>query len=335
MIQKLLGVVLVVIYWGSLAVGAPGWDHSAGSKSVRDGLETVYRQSYQYESMRVFADAKQGYQTIQTQFWDIEKNSASPSEWLPVFPVALASAFRFTMVCVQENFSVQKNLIDQINDFNQADTQINQLLKLIIDTNQTVEGTIPRVDYACLFYARGLSKIVRGVKLLQGTAWKSYVVYPVSDILALFQSGMRDIDQSLVFDGVSYAQLREWKQDYQARKGLLAVLFRSQSVDLQSDAFVLHQLEQIYLGRLQAKSSDETSYKIQRFIYCEERPDHLARILAKRTYFKSFALLAYYQSRPVQKILKRSTQQHTLSEIMARQNKPLFEMGQRLMDIGG
>lgn len=256
--------------------------------------ELSYRSAYRLEELRLYEQAYDGYKTVAKKL--IKQHARRP---LSVADTSLliSATFRLSMANANYQFKTFNKLIDQLEGFNETTDLINDVMGLL----KSHPMAIPQSQYSHLLFARAYTQLGLSYKLLNGIAWKNYIVYPQKDILDMIDMAMLDLSQALMFQGV-LVKPDASLADYEALASEKITALPPAGIEFQT-------LQRLLL-------SQDTAI--------------MAKSYAKRLYQQTYEVVMYYQKKDVQDILAKAKSRTTLQEILSPSNKPIFDVTNRI-----
>lgn len=290
-------------------------------------LENRYREINKLEKMRLFRLARRSYLETLHTYLQQAKSPKFSKKLIQDLPVAVSLAFRLSIVTGKNNFFNNNKLIQQIEFYNDSNTEINNLLSFIINLSELEDSLLRRRLIGLLLFARGYNQLGFAYKLLQAIPWKNYIVYPPADIQGMIQSSIQDFDQSLMLEGVPY---QRYNQELVENKSELIttpsiVINPENSVSVNTVLNAYDEMKHFFYSQFNENIENLPIYKTYLLINFENDPEILSQIQAKRCYYQVFNLLDYYHSEEIQEILAQSKDYYTLEDILSPVNKPIFK----------
>jgi len=304
--RRLLGLLLIAGLSGS---GCRAQNTPVSTQQY----ESYYRFSHQLEVSYLYGQANVHYDTlIRKLTTGREKNDIKiPRE---LMPLAIASAYRQSVVVAKENFSSSNKLIDEIRDFEAVNQNIDFILENITKINSQSESPIPKEAYACLFFARAYNRIAWSHKLLQSVAWKNYIVTPLDDIRGMLQQSQRDLNRFLELEGMNTLILAN-PQD--------------------SEAALIEKTTQFYIKNSAAWTGDNPVWACYRYAFFETDKAALAKTFAKRNIGQAAAAAQYLGTDFAVKALDEAGHPMSVDQIIGQSREGIFLVSAKLVDLMG
>lgn len=293
----------------------------ASSETDSDVLyETRYRQAHRFESNRFFDRARANYFRI-TKTFTRRSSRLTTQNIVEQAPLIISAGFRLGISTSKTAYYEMHPLSHQIELFKATDTMLQNLIIFFSEFHEEYPDLLPKTQFNSLYFARAYNRIGFANKLLQGTPWKQYIVYPPADIINLVKVSKDDLRYYLFIEGVPYERLDETK----------SALSFFQDTDLEMDAAFLAPMQARFKG-LEKKSSEFDTY---RFSNLQDDPELLAKIKAKRNYNQAYDVIRLLESRSAQKQLDLGRKRYTFSSILSEDNNDFFMLINKVADTVG
>ena len=286
-------------------------------------FEEKYRGIVKLESLKMYTKAQKDYIQLNNLFFDAYPAIKDDKVLLTkLLPIIVSSVFRLSEATSRSNYSNMFQLVHQISSFKTVHNHIEKLLTIIMDLRKEDPEIFPKQIYSQLLYARGVNRISWANKLLEGIPWKNYVVFPPQDIIGMVEMAMDDFEELLNFEGLPI----KFQSYPDSIASFLERFFSVDNVDFTD-------YSRVVLGRFLRFKTDSVMFNIYRLTHLTDDYKYLADQVSKQYYYNVFSVLKYYQSKSVQRILKKTQKAHTLDDILHPKNKMIFDVFLQLVDM--
>lgn len=310
---SILRIVLLFLLAISPLVASPNTD----SESL---YESRYRQAYQLESDRFFDRARTQYYRI-TKTFTRRSSRLTTQNIVEQAPLIISAGFRLGIATSKTAYYEMHPLSHQIELFKATDTMLQNLIVFFSEFNELYPNLLPKAQFNSLYFARAYNRIGFANKLLQGTAWKQYIVYPPSDIINLIKVSQEDLRYYLFIEGVPYERL-------DATNSALSFF---DNTELEMDEAFLAPMKARF-EKLEKTSSEFSTY---RFSNLQDDPELLAKIKAKRNYNQAYDVIRLLESKYAKKQLELGRKRYTYSAILSPENNDFFMLINNVADTVG
>ncbi|MFT5171543.1 MAG: hypothetical protein ACI9BD_001320 [Candidatus Marinamargulisbacteria bacterium] len=283
--------------------------------------ETQYKEALSLEKLFLFKQAREVYIGIFDRFQkQVESN---PEASLDMLPVAASAVFRLGIVTARDNFYNPYPLMDQLIHFEVAHNRIEKLLIQIEGFRVSHPDQLADFQFNSLFFARAFNRLGWASRLLQGTPWKNYVVFPISDVLNMMQIAVLDLERLLANEGLHYNRQKSFV-------GKISLWFQQRILNRTMPSSYAGYRAKIK-DRLATMPESSIVYKSMVLTNNETDRDLLSRISAKRYFYQANELIGYYYSSSVQRSLASSRSFQTMDQIVSPRNRRLFSIVERMI----
>ena len=225
----------------------------------------AYRDANHIESIRVFSTARLQYRQIVDTFVS-QGDKVSSEEVMAQLPAAIGAAFRLSVVTAKDNLSSQRTLTSQLESYDDTHQLIDKLLLYVLSLRK--KDQISRIAYETLLFARAYNRIAWAYQLSTATPWKQYVVLPFPQISGMLRLAEQDLEQVLLFQELPMPP----------------------AIDRRNDATLQRYTDSLNT-RLVALPKDSVEYQVYQLLNQEDKPEILAQIIAKRSYYQTLWVL--------------------------------------------
>ena len=97
-------------------------------------------------------------------------------------------------------------LYRQLEMYQESDSWINEVLTSISNLTTEKGMSIPPAQYYPLYYARAYNRLGWAYALLNGSAWKRYIIYTPSDTVTMVDKSMDDLGNVLKAFNVDFSK---------------------------------------------------------------------------------------------------------------------------------
>ncbi|NBV42101.1 hypothetical protein EBR96_04960 [bacterium] len=310
--KRVLAGFLAVLIGISAPLMAQTSDTSANISlkrvAIRDELEIKYREGLQMEQLRLFPQARTVYLDLGRQFIKSAEAVKSRDQMVAQLPVIISAVYRLGIVTARDNYYNVHPLVYQLDSFQDTQSVIDQVLMIVGDLRRSGSVAVDRSVYEGLYFSRAYNRIGWANKLLQGTVWKNYIVYPPSDLIGMMGVAVSDLEQLLRFQELPNT-LKGFPEGKEPQQLLL---------DRFSERFL-------------SLPKDGLEYRTHRLMNSEDDPVNLAKLTTKRTYNQIYGIIDLYYTPTSQATLAAGRANNTLERILSKDNQPLFKLFDQLV----
>ncbi|MFC1559973.1 hypothetical protein ACFLZ2_00280 [Candidatus Margulisiibacteriota bacterium] len=127
-----------------------------------------------------------------------------------ILPYAIASAYRKAILTHRTIEGSVMKLYKQLEMYKDANTTIDEVLTIISNLSTERGINVPPPQYYTLYYARAYNRFGWAYALLNGSAWKRYIIYTPADTITMVDKSINDIKLGLeAFDIDADSRLSE------------------------------------------------------------------------------------------------------------------------------
>jgi len=207
--QELADTALELPQSDSRSLGASVTDYivsSDASSSVKY-LADLYKKALVREKLGAYENSLSALDNVVSKAVDI-LNSKDTSRSLAqeVLPYAIASAYRKGILTHRAVEGSVLKLYKQLEMYQDADTWINEVLTSISNLTTEKGMNIPPSQYYPLYYARAYNRVGWAYALLNGSAWKRYIIYTPADTITMVDKSMGDLNSALNGFDIDYSK---------------------------------------------------------------------------------------------------------------------------------
>lgn len=193
----------------SRSLGASVTDYivsSDASSSVRY-MADLYKKALVREKLGANENALSALDAVNSKAVEIlNSKDTSRSLALEILPYAIASAYRKGILTHRAVEGSVLKLYKQLEMYQDADAWINEALTSISNLTTEKNMSIPPYQYYPLYYARAYNRLGWAYALLNGSAWKRYVIYTPADTITMIDKSMADLNTALNTFDVDYSR---------------------------------------------------------------------------------------------------------------------------------
>jgi tetratricopeptide (TPR) repeat protein len=191
------------------ALGASVTDYLITPESSKPSkyLADMYKKGIVREKLGAYENALSAYDIVISKATDI-LNSTDTSKELAtdVLPYAIASAYRKGILTHRAVEGSVMKLYLQLQMYQDADTWINEVLTSISNLTTEKGMDITPAEYYPLYYARAYNRVGWAYALLNGSAWKRYIIYTPADTITMIDKSMGDLGSAFAAFDVDYSK---------------------------------------------------------------------------------------------------------------------------------
>jgi tetratricopeptide (TPR) repeat protein len=169
-------------------------------------LAELYKKALVRERLGAYENALSALSAVNSKAVEILNSRDTSAELAgQVLPYAIASAYRKGILTHRTIEGSVMKLYKQLELYQDAENWINEVLTSI--SNMTTEKgmSIPPSQYYPLYYAKAYNRLGWAYALLNGSAWKRYVIYTPADTISMVDKSMGDLGSSLKAFDIDYA----------------------------------------------------------------------------------------------------------------------------------
>jgi hypothetical protein len=292
-----------------MAFAIPLW---CQQPAPRDEFESRYRDGMQMEQLKLYPQARAHYLDVSRQFIRISESGRSKDNLVVQLPAVLSAVYRLGIVTARDNYFNVHPLVYQLDSFQDTQAIMDQVLIIVGDLRRQYPASVTRTMYESLYFARAYNRVAWANKLLQGTAWKNYIIAPPADLVGMMAMAVSDLDQLLLFQDLP-PSLKGFSTD--------------------KDPSVI--LADRYTQRFVSMPKDGVELRTYRLMNVEEDPTNLGRLTAKRTLNQVYGVIEFYNSPGTQATLAMAKSNYTLDRILSKDNQPFFKVFEQMVTLIG
>jgi tetratricopeptide (TPR) repeat protein len=193
----------------SRALGASVTDYlvtAESGKSTRT-LADMYKKGIVREKLGAYENALSAYDGVIARATEIlNARETTPALAMDVLPYAIASAYRKGILTHRAVEGSVMKLYRQLEMYQDADSWINEVLTSISNLTTEKGMSITPVQYYPLYYARAYNRVGWAYALLNGSAWKRYIIYTPADTITMIDKSMGDLGSAFSAFDVDYSK---------------------------------------------------------------------------------------------------------------------------------
>jgi tetratricopeptide (TPR) repeat protein len=180
---------------------------SAASKPTRS-LADLYKRALVRERLGAYDNALSTFSAVNAKAIEIlNAKDTTPDLAAEVLPYAIASAYRKGILTHRSIEGSVMKLYKQLEQYEDADTWINEVLTSISNLTTEKGMSISPAQYYPLYYAKAYNRLGWAYALLNGSAWKRYVIYTPADTISMVDKSMDDLGMALKAFDINYADI--------------------------------------------------------------------------------------------------------------------------------
>lgn len=292
----------------------------ASSSETEAPYENRYRQAHRFETNRFFDKARTSYFRI-TKTFTRRSSRLTTANIVNQAPIIISSGFRLGVSTSKAAYYEMHPLSHQIELFKATDKMLQNLIIFFSEFHEEYPELLPKTQFNSLYFARAYNRIGFANKLLQGTPWKQYIVYPPADIINLIKVSKEDLRYYLFIEGVPYE-----RQD--ATQSALS-FFDDEALEM-DEAFLAPMK-----ARFETIEKASSEYDTYRFTNLQDDPELLTKIKAKRNYNQAYDVIRLLETRYAKKQLDEARKRYTFSSILSEDNNDFFTLINNVADTVG
>jgi tetratricopeptide (TPR) repeat protein len=171
-------------------------------------LAELYKRALVRERLGAYENALGALSAVNSKAVEIlNSKDTSRSLAAEVLPYAIASAYRKGILTHRAVEGSVMKLYKQLELYEDADTWINEVLTSISNLTTEKGMDISPAQYYPLYYAKSYNRLGWAYALLNGSAWKRYVIYTPADTIAMVDKSMGDLGLALKAFDIDYADI--------------------------------------------------------------------------------------------------------------------------------
>jgi len=194
----------------SKALGTNVTDYVVSSEASKPTiyLAELYKKALVRERLGAYENALTALSAVNSKAVDIlNSKETSTSLAAEVLPYAIASAYRKGILTHRTVEGSVMKLYKQLELYQDADSWINEVLTSISNLTTEKGMNIPPAQYYPLYYAKSYNRLGWSYALLNGSAWKRYVIYTPADTIAMVEKSMGDLGLAMKAFDIDYADI--------------------------------------------------------------------------------------------------------------------------------
>jgi len=182
----------------SLGTNATDYVTTSGASNSTKYLAELYKKALVRERLGAYENALDALSAVNSKTVEI-LNSKDTSKELAaeVLPYAIASAYRKGILTHRTVEGSVLKLYRQLELYQDADSWINEVLTSISNLTTEKGMSIPPSQYYPLYYAKAYNRTGWSYALLNGSAWKRYLIYTPEDAISMIDKSMEDLGLAL------------------------------------------------------------------------------------------------------------------------------------------
>ena len=199
---------------------------SSDASSTIRYLADTYKKALVREKLGAYENALASLDTVNSKAVELlNSKDTSRSSAQEILPYAIASAYRKGILTHRAIEGSVLKLYKQLEMYQDADSWINEVLTSISNLTTEKGMAIPPSQYYPLYYARAYNRLGWAYALLNGSAWKRYVIYTPADTITMVDKSMGDLGTALNAFDIDFS--RDGNIEDKADKGLSNMTYDS------------------------------------------------------------------------------------------------------------
>lgn len=194
----------------SKALGTNATDYvvSAEASKPTKYLAELYKKALVRERLGAYDNSLGALSAVNAKAVEIlNSKDTSRSLAAEVLPYAIASAYRKGILTHRAVEGSVIKLYRQLEMYQDADSWIDEVLTSISNLTTEKGMSISPAQYYPLYYAKSYNRLGWAYALLNGSAWKRYVIYTPSDTISMVDKSMGDLGLAMKAFDIDYADI--------------------------------------------------------------------------------------------------------------------------------
>ena len=262
-----------------------------------ENLELLYKKALLRETYGANENSIYAYDAILSITDNLINSSASDKEMVEaVAPYYIGAAYRKGILTHKFVQGSVIKLYRQLKLYEDADKWIDQVLTSLSNLYIEKKATLPPSQFGMLYFSKAYNRAGWAFAMLNGSAWKRYLIYPPSDTMSMIDKCAADLLKMLASYGFPYDRNRS----YDFRKGIEA-----------------------YIDSLQADSSE---YKTLTLCYGFMDKDSLEKLMTKQAETNAAKTLNVYNSNQMQDAIAKGKTVYAFEEFIKPESKEFISV---------
>jgi hypothetical protein len=265
---------------------------------------------------------EQFYDVVQDETLEImqlfhkESENSSTLTNSDALSILSASSYYYAYFSIQKIHYDTLNLYDQVEILRAVIENVNASILIL----KNYPDQIGNESISLLFYSRGLAKLYLANQLLNAIVWKQYIVQPTMDITNLVESAKKDFKLCTTQLGVGYDEIS---------KSFLSdnLLLINQANIKKSKPFKL------ISNKMNEWVENPRNLKTFSLIVNSEDKANVSGLMSELVTNHIYKPIYFLNSNRVQNTLERSERFVTYEEITSKDNRPLFSIILRSVEL--
>jgi len=172
-----------------------------------------YKKGVTRERLGAYENALFSYTSCCTKAMELLSDKRMGREGVEkVLPYAIAAAYRKGILTHRTIEGSVMKLYKQLEMYQDANITIDEVLTVISNISTERSMNISPVQYYPLYYARAYNRFGWAYALLNGSAWKRYIIYTPADTITMVDKSVEDIRLALTAFNIDYSRgaVSEW-----------------------------------------------------------------------------------------------------------------------------
>jgi len=179
---------------------------SESSKPVIS-MSDLYTKGLVREKLGAYENALSAYGGVVNKAIEVlNARDTTPALAREVLPYAIAAAYRKGILTHRAIEGSVMKLYMQLEMYQDADSWINEVLTSISNLTTEKGMNITPYQYYPLYYARAYNRVGWAYALLNGSAWKRYIIYTPADTITMIDKSMADLGTALTAFDIDYTK---------------------------------------------------------------------------------------------------------------------------------
>jgi len=190
----------------SLGMNVTDYVVSSEASSPAKDLAGLYKMALVRERLGAYENALSALSLVNARSVEmLNSKDTSPALAAEVLPYAIASAYRRGILTHRAVEGSVMKLYKQLEYYQDADSWINEALTSIANLTTEKGMNISPSQYYPLYYAKAYNRLGWAYALLNGSAWKRYMIYTPADTISMVDKSMGDIGLALKSFDIDYS----------------------------------------------------------------------------------------------------------------------------------
>lgn len=262
-----------------------------------ENLELLYKKALLRETYGASENSIYAYDAILAISDSLINSSSSDKNMVEaVAPYYIGAAYRKGILTHRFVQGSVIKLYRQLKLYEDADRWIDQVLTCLSNLYLEKKAAIPPSQFGMLYFSKAYNRAGWAFAMLNGSAWKRYLIYPPSDTMSMIDKCAADLLKMLSAYGFPYDRSRS----YDFKKGMIS-----------------------YMESLQEDSSE---YKTLTLCYGFLDKNSIEKLMSKQIETNSAKTLAVYNSNQMQDAIAKGKTVYAFEEFMKPESKEFISV---------